>query len=254
MADFSAKELKLKRMITISEDFAFGYEQMGGFQQTFEDNGGKIVKKLWPPIVTPDYTPYLAQIADCDGVCQGFAGSNPLRFLKQYAAAGLKYPVVTGETGGDDALLRSFGDEAIGLYSACPYTLDLNTDSNKRFIAAMQKDYGVAPGFYCAGLYVNGMVVEAGLQKTGGKSDDKTALMAAMKSVALTDTPRGPIKFDHLGNVIGDIFIRHLEKADGKLINKTIKTYHNVSQFWTYDEKKFLEQPVYSRDFPPLKS
>ena len=201
MADYAAKELKLKRMITISEDFAFGYEQMGGFQQTFEDNGGKILKKLWPPIVTPDYAPYLAQIADCDGVCQGFAGSNPLRFLKQYAAAGLKFPVVTGETGGDDALLRSFGDEAVGLYSACPYTLDLDTESNKRFVAAMNKDYGVDPGFYCAGLYVNGMVVEAGLQKTGGKSDDKTALMAAMKSVALTDTPRGPIKFDHLGNV-----------------------------------------------------
>jgi len=54
--------------------------------------------------------------------------------------------------------------------------------------------------------------------------------------------------------VIGEIFIRHLEKANGKLINKTVKTYHNVSQFWTYDEKKFLQQPVFSRDFPPLKS
>ncbi|HEX2538043.1 MAG TPA: ABC transporter substrate-binding protein, partial [Pseudolabrys sp.] len=125
MADFAAKELKLKRVVTISEDFAFGYEQMGGFQQTFEDAGGRIVKKLWPPIVTPDYTPYLAQIGDCDGVCQGFAGSNPLRFMKQYAAAGLKFPVVSGETGGDDALLRAFGDEAVGMYSCCPYTLDL---------------------------------------------------------------------------------------------------------------------------------
>ena len=254
MADFSAKELKLKRIITISEDFAFGYEQMGGFQQTFENNGGKILKKLWPPIVTPDYTPYLAQIAGVDGVCQGFAGSNPLRFMKQYQAAGLKYPVVTGETGGDDALLRSFGDEALGLYSCCPYTLELNTDSNKRFVAAMNKDYGVDPGFYCAGLYVNGMVVEAGLQKTGGKSEDKAELMKAMKSVTLTDTPRGPIKFDHLGNVIGDFYVRHLERANGKLINKTVKTYKDVSQFWTYDEKKFLEQPVYSRDFPPVKS
>src|SRR5690242_21710703 len=52
MADYAAKELKLKRIVCISEDFAFGHEQMGGFQQTFEDNGGKIVKKLWPPIVT----------------------------------------------------------------------------------------------------------------------------------------------------------------------------------------------------------
>ena len=253
MADYAAKEMKLKRIVTISEDFAFGYEQMGGFQQTFEDNGGKIVKKLWPPIVTPDYTPYLAQIADCDGVCHGFAGSNPLRFLKQYAAAGLKFPVVTGETGGDDALLHSFGDEALGMISCCPYTSDLQNESNKRFIADMEKDFKVLPGFYAAGLYVNCQVVEAGLQKTGGKTEDKEALMAALKSVSLTDTPRGPIKFDHLGNVIGDFFIRRVEKANGKFINKTIKTYHNVSQFWTYDEKKFLAQPVYARDYPPLK-
>jgi len=254
MADFSAKELKLKKMITISEDFAFGYEQMGGFQQTFEDNGGRILKKLWPPIVTPDYTPFLAQIQDCDGVCQGFAGSNPLRFMKQYAAVGLKYPVVTGETGGDDALLRSFGDEAIGLYSCCPYTADLQNESNKRFIADMEKEFKVLPGFYCAGLYVNCQVVDAAVAKLNGKTDNKEELIKAMRSVSLTDTPRGPIKFDHLGNVIGDFYVRHLEKKDGKLINKTVKTYHNVSQFWTYDEKKFLQQPVYSRDFPPLKS
>src|SRR6516162_6238211 len=175
MADFAAKELKLKRMITASEDFAFGYEQMGGFQQTFEDEGGRILKKLWPPIVTPDYTPYLAQISDCDGVCQGFAGSNPLRFMKQYANFGLRLPVVGGETAGDDALLRSFGDEAIGMYSCSLYTVDLDTESNKRFIAGMQKDFSVDPGFYAAGLYINCEVVEAGLKATGGKTDDKQA-------------------------------------------------------------------------------
>ena len=254
MADYAAKELKLKRIVTISEDFAFGYEQMGGFQQTFEDAGGRIVKKLWPPIVTPDYTPYLAQISDCDGVCQGFAGSNPLRFMKAYANFGLRLPVMGGETAGDDALLRSFGDEAIGLYSCSPYTLDLDTDSNKRFVADMQKNYGVDPGFYAAGLYVNCAVVEAGLQKTSGNTNDKPVLMAALKSVSLTDTPRGPIGFDHFGNVIGNFYVRRCEKSGGKLINKTVKTYENVSQFWTYDEKKFLSQPVYSRDFPPLKS
>jgi len=254
MADYAAKEMKFKRIITISEDFAFGYEQIGGFQQTFEEAGGKILKKLWPPIVTPDYTPYLAQIADCDAVCQGFAGSNPLRFMKQYAAAGLKFPVVTGETGGDDALMRAFGDEALGMISCCPYTLDLETESNKRFVAAMQKDYNVDPGFYAAGLYVNAMVVDAGLQKASGKSDNKEELIKALRSVSLTDTPRGPLRFDHFGNVIGDFYIRRVEKVGGKLANKTIKTYKNVSQFWTYDEKKFLQQPVYSRDYPPLKS
>ena len=254
MADFAAKELKLKKVVTISEDFAFGYEQMGGFQQTFEENGGRIVNKLWPPLVTPDYTPFVAQIADCDGVCQGFAGSNPLRFMKTYAAAGLKFPVVTGETGGDDALMRAFGDEALGMYSCCPYTLDFGSDSNKRFVAAMQKDYSVDPGFYAAGLYVAAAVVAAGLEKANGKSDDKEAFVKALRSVDLKDTPRGPIKFDHLGNVIGDFYVRRIEKVNGKLVNKTVKTYNNVSQFWTYDEKKFLAQPVYSRNYPPLKS
>src|SRR5271169_3926175 len=62
MGDYAAKDLKYKRAATISEDFAFGYEQMAGFQRVFEDNGGKVVKKLWPPLVTPDYTPYIAQI------------------------------------------------------------------------------------------------------------------------------------------------------------------------------------------------
>jgi branched-chain amino acid transport system substrate-binding protein len=257
MADYAAKEMKLKRVITVSEDFAFGYEQMGGFQQTFEENGGKILKKLWPPLVTPDYTPYLAQIADCDGVCQGFAGSNPLRFMKQYAAAGLKFPVVTGETGADDALLKSYGDEALGIVSCVPYTMDLDTDGNKRFVEAIIKDFNTFPGQYAALLYVNCQVVEAALKALNGDSSDKAKLITAMRAVSLTDTPRGPLKFDHFGNVIGDFYIRKLGKEGAKygltLWNKTIKTYHNVSQFWTYDEKKFLEQPVYSRDYPPLK-
>jgi len=257
MADYAAKELKLKRVICISEDFAFGHEQMGGFQQTFEDNGGKILKKIWPPLVTPDYTPYVAQISDCDGVCQGFAGSNPLRFMKAYDSAGLKFPVVSGETGGDDALLNSFGDEAIGLMSCIPYTLDLETDGNHRFVDGMLKNFNTVPGQYAGLLYVNCQVVEAGLKALNGDSSDKTKLVAAMRAVNLTDTPRGPVKFDHFGNVIGDFYVRKLGKEGAKyglsLWNKTVKTYHNVGQFWTYDEKKFLAQPVYSRDYPPLK-
>ena len=53
LADYAAKELKYKRVITVSEDFAYGHEQMGGFQRVFEDAGGRVVKKLWPPLVTP---------------------------------------------------------------------------------------------------------------------------------------------------------------------------------------------------------
>jgi branched-chain amino acid transport system substrate-binding protein len=256
MGHYAATELKLKRAVTIVEDFAFGYEQMGGFQAAFQADGGCVVNKLWPPLVTPDYTPYVAQIADCDVVCQGFAGSNPLRFMKAYANAGLKYPVVTGETGGDDALLKSYGEEAIGLVSCVPYTLDLEADANHRFVEGMLKNYDTIPGQYAAIMYVSCQVVDAGLKAAGGDASNREKFMAALKAVDLTDTPRGPLKFDHLNNVVGTFYVRRLgtegAKYGLKLWNKTIKTYENVSQFWTWPEQEFLAHPVYSRDYPPL--
>jgi branched-chain amino acid transport system substrate-binding protein len=256
MGHYAATEMKLKRVVTISEDFAFGYEQMGGFQSAFQKEGGCVVNKLWPPLVTPDYTPYVAQISDCDGVCQGFAGSNPLRFMKAYASTGLKYPVVTGETGGDDALLKSFGDEAIGLISCTPYTVDLDTAGNNRFIEGMLKNFDTVPGQYAAIMYVSCQVVDAGLKAVGGDASDKEKFVAALRAVNLTDTPRGPVKFDHLGNIVGTFYVRRLgtegAKYGLKFWNKTIKTYDNVSQFWTWPEAEFLAHPVYSRDYPPL--
>jgi branched-chain amino acid transport system substrate-binding protein len=254
LADYALKELKYKNVITISEDFAFGYEQMGGFQRVFEGGGGHVVKKLWPPLVTPDYTPYLAQLSGVDAVVQGFAGSNPLKFLKQYKDAGVTLPVLGGGTAGDDALLKSFGDEALGMITASAYTSDLDTPGNKHFVEGMVRDYGSTPGLYAAGLYINGLVAEAAMEKLGGKTDDKDAIIHAMRAVSLTDSPRGPFHFDHFGNVVGTVYIRRLERKDGKLVQTTIKTYPNTNQFWTFEEKWFLEQPVYSRDYPPLKS
>jgi branched-chain amino acid transport system substrate-binding protein len=226
MGHYAATELKLKRVFCVTEDFAFGYEQMGGFQAAFAKDGGCVVNKLWPPLVTPDYTPYVAQIADCDGVCQGFAGSNPLRFMKAYASAGLKYP------------------------------LDLASDGNQRFVDGMLKNYDTVPGQYAALLYVNCQVVDAALKALGGNPGDGDKFMAALKAVSLTDTPRGPLKFDHLDNVVGNIYVRRIgtegAKYGLKLWNKTIHTYPDVSQFWTWPEAEYLAHPVYSRDYPPL--
>ena len=256
MGDYAAKELKYKRAATISEDFAFGYEQMAGFQRVFEDNGGKVVKKLWPPLVTPDYTPFIAQIKDVDCVFNGFAGSNPVKFMRAYADLGLKgrIPLLAGWTAMDDALLKSLGDEAVGVHSAAYYSAAFGSESNKRFVAAMAKDYNVLPGGYSAGMYVAGQCVEAAIQALGDKVDDHKAFAEALHKVSLADTPRGPVKFDQYGNVIGDVFIRRCERKDGQLVNTVIKTYPNVSQFWTYEEKAFLANPVYGRDSPPAKN
>ena len=255
MGDYAAKELKYRRAATFSEDFAFGYEQMAGFQRVFEDNGGKVVKKLWPPLVTPDYTPFIAQIGNVDCVFTGLAGSNPVKFMRSYADLGLKgkIPLLAGWTAMDDALLKSLGDEAVGVVSAAYYSAGADTPANKRFVAAMQKDYGVLPGGYSAGMYVAGQCVEAAIQQLGGNADDRKALAEALHKVALTDTPRGAIKFDQYGNVVGDVFIRRCEKRGDQLVNTVIKTYPNVSQFWTYPEKEFLANPVYARDYPPAR-
>src|SRR5258707_1336247 len=167
----------------------------GGIQMGFEDAGGRVVKKLWPPLVTPDYTPYLAQISGVDAVIQGFAGSNPLKFMKQYKDQGLKLPVLAGAPAGDDALLKSFGDEAIGMVSTNFYSNDVDTPSNKKLIDRMVREYSNIPGTYSAGLYISGMVAEAALEKTGGKTDDRNAFIRALRGASLTDTPRGPFSF-----------------------------------------------------------
>jgi branched-chain amino acid transport system substrate-binding protein len=256
IGNYAAKELRYKRAATISEDFAFGYEQMSGFQRVFEDDGGKVVKKLWPPLVTPDYTPYIAQISNVDCVFNGFAGSNPVKFMRSYADLGLagKIPLLAGWTAMDDALLRSLGDEAVGVVSAHWYSADFDSPSNKRLVAALQRDYGVLPGGYAAGMYIAGQCVEAAIETLGGKSDDRKALAAALHQVSITDTPRGAVKFDHFGNVVGAVFIRKCERKNGQLVNTVIKRYPNVGQFWTYDEMAFLANPVYARDYPPAKN
>jgi branched-chain amino acid transport system substrate-binding protein len=258
MGHYAATEMKLKRVVTIAEDFFYGYEQMGGFQQVFQDNGGQVVKKLWTPLMTPDDTRYIEQISDLkqtsdvDGVCQGFTGSNPLKFMKQYSDSGLKLPVCGGATAGDDALLTRFGDDAIGLITASPYTIDFDSDANRKFKALMAQYYGVTPGFFAAGLYVTGMVVEAALIALHGDLSNKEATIAALRAVRLGDTPRGPLYFDDHGNVVGNIFIRRIEKADGKLTNVTLKTYENIDQFWPFKEQEYLRQPSYTREWPPV--
>jgi branched-chain amino acid transport system substrate-binding protein len=133
----------------------------------------------------------------------------------------------------DDSIIRNSGDEAIGLVN--PYTLDLATDANHRFIASMQQYFGadVPIGFYAAALYVNGQILEAALQATDGDTDaDK--LIAAIKRVSLAETPRGPVRFDEYGNLTFTAYIRRVDKKSGKLINTTVKSYPDVSQFWRY--------------------
>jgi branched-chain amino acid transport system substrate-binding protein len=247
--------MKLKRAASMGDDFAFGYEQVGGFQRVLEDHGGQVVKKLWSPLNTADYAPYVAQVPECDVVCEVLAGSNPLKFTKQARGLGMKQPLVGGATVADDTIIGAHDESADGLINTNPYSLDRDAEANKRFIAVMKKNYGddVRIGHYAACFYANGQVIEASLARTGGKSDNADEFVKALRAVTLADTPRGPLSFDHYGNAIIDVYVRRTEKQGVKMVNKTVKTYNKVSQFWTMDPKEFLAQPVFSRDYPPMK-
>lgn len=256
LADYVSKEMKLKRAATMGDDFAFGYEQVGGFQRVLEEQGGQVVKKLWSPLNTADYAPYVAQLPDCDVVCEVLAGSNPLKFTKQARGLGVKQPLVGGATVADDTIIAAHDESALGLINTNPYSLDHESEANKRFISAMKKNYGndVRIGHYAACFFANGQIIEAALAKTGGKADNADAFVKAVRAVTLADTPRGPLAFDTYGNAVCDVYVRRAEKQNGRMANKTIKTYSKVSQFWTMDPKAFLKEPVFSRDYPPLKT
>src|SRR5581483_128910 len=142
LADYVLNEMKLKRAITMGDDFAFGYEQVGGFQRVLESDGGRITQKLWSPLNTPDYASYIAQISNADVVCEVLAGSNPIKFTKQARSLGLAQPLVGGSTVADDTIVGALGEEGEGLINTNPYSLDQDTDANHRFIAAMKKNYG----------------------------------------------------------------------------------------------------------------
>jgi branched-chain amino acid transport system substrate-binding protein len=256
MGEYAAKELKYKRVAVIADDIAYGHELIAGFQRVFEDNGGKVVQKLWPPLAVPDYGSYIAQFKpDLDAIYIGFAGSNGFRFIRQFNEFGLigKIPIIGGMTAVDESLLKNMGEEALGLISTCWYSAQLDNPSNRKLVEGMARDYKTDPGFYAAATYVNGAVLEAAFQAIGGKAEDKDALIKALKATDIKETARGPVRFDAYGNVVGNVYIRKVEHKGGKLVNTVIKTYPDVSQFWTWTPEAFMANPVYSRDYPPAR-
>jgi branched-chain amino acid transport system substrate-binding protein len=257
LADYAAKTLNYKRIAMIADDFAFGHEVSGGFQRVFEEAGGKIVQKLWPPLNVADYGSFIAQLnRKTDAVYAVFAGANGLRFLKQYSEYGLAgtLPVLGHITTIDEGILKNMGEEALGVVSSGWYSAALDTPTNKKFVDAVRAEYKADPGYYTVGAYLAGLLLEAAVQSLGGKVEDKQALAKALRATELKDSPLGPLKIDEYGNPTFNIYIRKVERMDGRLMNKVIHTYPSVSQFWTYDPKAFLQNPVYSREWPPAKN
>jgi branched-chain amino acid transport system substrate-binding protein len=254
--EYARKVLGYKKVVTVGLDYAFGWETVGGFHQSFEDNGGQIVQKLWVPLNVQDYSPYLTQIKkDADAVFVVALGRWTLLFASQYAASGLRgrVPLIAGGTYTDEHVLPQLGDESIGVVSAHHYSAALDTPANRRFRAAFEKAYRRIPSFYSENCYTGARILNEAVRAIGGKVEDRPAFMTALRRVAITDAPRGPVQMDPYGNPTQNIYIRKVERVGGKLQNTVIYTYPTVSQFWKYNPEEFLKQPVYSRDFPPCR-
>ena len=250
------ENLKYRKIAIIGYDFAFGWEVAAGFHRTFEEAGGQVVQKLWSPINTPDYGPYLAQLRrDVDAVYCVFSGADALRFSKQYADAGLKerIPLIGGGTFTDEHVLRTMGDEVLGVVTALHYSAALQTPANKKFAGAYEAKYKQVPSYYSEGMYVAGMALKAALEATGGDIENVDKFVNALRKVDLSDAPRGPIRFDDFGNPIENVYVRKVEKVNERLQNTVIHTFPNVSQFGPYKADDYLKNPVYSRDFPPCR-
>jgi branched-chain amino acid transport system substrate-binding protein len=254
--EYVAKTLGYKRIVTVAIDYAFGWEQVGGFQKTFEENGGQIVQKLWAPLNTTDFAPYLSQIKrDADAVFALMVSISASRFPKQYQDAGLKarLPLIGGGTTFDEFVLPSLGDEAIGGMSPLIYSAALDTPANKRFVADYRKKYTKVPSYFSETTYTSTRWIAEAARSIGGDVENREKFLEALKKVEIPDSPRGPIKLDSHGNPIQNIYVRKVERKDGELWNTVVHTFPAVSQFWKYKPDEFLKQPVYDRNFPPCK-
>jgi branched-chain amino acid transport system substrate-binding protein len=254
--EYAAKVLGYKKIVTIGLDYSFGWESVGAFHKAFEDNGGKIIQKIWVPLNIADYAPYLAGVKrDADAVFILGLGRWTVLFSRQYANSGLKsrIPLLANGTYSDEHVLPQLGDESLGVISAHNYSAALDTPANRRFRSAYEKKYNRLPSVYSENCYSGVQLVNEAIKSINGKVEDRRALMEALRNAEIKDAPRGPIKMDPYGNPIQNIYIRKIERVGGQLQNTVIHTYTEVSQFWKYNPDKFLKQPVYSRDFPPCK-
>ncbi len=248
-----------KKIATISADYAFGYEQVGGFQKAFESCGGKIIQKIWPPLGNKDFGPYIPTIkADADAIFSMMVGPMAAQFPKQLRASGYRKPIVGGGTSYDEFALPFMGDEVVGDVSSLQYSAALETPKNEAFVKAYRAKYGKVPSYFSESNYTTAQLIDETIKKTGNKWPGAEKFIATMASLKI-DAVRGPVSFDDMRNPIQNVYIKKVEKKKmfgydkEELWNTVIKTYPNVSQFWTYGKAAFLKQPVYSRDFPACK-
>jgi branched-chain amino acid transport system substrate-binding protein len=245
--EYAYHTLRLRSIVTIALDYAFGWESVGGFERTFVAEGGRIRRRIWVPVSVHDFAPYLAQVPRA--VYALLLGRSALQFMRQYQEFGLKGRVklIGGGTTTDEHVLPFMGDEAIGAVTALHYSAALDTPANKAFAQAYRARFKRVPSYYSESMYTGGKWLVAAINAINGRVEDRAALLEALRNVRPSDLPRGPVELDAYGNPIENVYIRKVERVNGELQNTVIDTFPKVSQFWKYEPAQYLREPLYAR-------
>ncbi|HLX17863.1 MAG TPA: ABC transporter substrate-binding protein [Bradyrhizobium sp.] len=231
IADWAVKN-GIKKVATLTSDYAPGNDALNFFKQNFTAGGGEIVEEVKVPLANPDFAPFLQRMKDAkpDAMFVFVPAGQGGSFMKQYAERGLDKAGIRVIGPGDvtdDDLLNNMGDAVLGTVTAHLYSANHPSAMNKEFVAAYKKAYNQRPGFMAVGGYDGIHLIYAALQKTGGKTDGD-ALVEAMKGMKW-ESPRGPISIDpETRDIVQNIYIRKVEKVDGELYNVEFATFEGV--------------------------
>jgi len=218
-------EQKKKTAVTFTWDYAAGKESTGGFKEAFEAGGGNVVKEMFLPFPQVEFQSYLTEIAALkpDVVYVFFAGGGAVKFVKDYAAAGLNKTIpLVGAGFLTDGTLEAQGDSAQGLLTTLHYGDGLNNPKNNAFRAAYMKAYKSEPDVYAVQGYDAAQLLIVGMNAVKGDTSKRAELVKAMEAAKL-DSPRGSLALSRSHNPIHDIYLRKVEGKENKVIGVAVK-------------------------------
>ncbi len=219
-------EQKKKTAVTITWKYAAGEESIGGFKEAFEAGGGKVVKELYLPFPQVEFQALLTEIASLkpDVVYAFFAGGGAVKFVKDYAAAGLNKTIpLVGPGFLTDGTLEAQGESAQGLLTTLHYGDGLNLPKNNAFRAAYMKAYKAEPDVYAVGGYDAAQLLIVGMNAVKGDLSKRAEIVKAMESAKI-DSPRGPLALSKSHNPIQDIYLRKVEGKENKVVGVAVKS------------------------------
>ena len=214
-----------KKAVWITWKYAAGDEAFEGFKESYTAAGGTIIKELGLPFPNVEFQALLTEIAALkpDAVACFFAGGGAAKFIRDYAAAGLKGKIPLYGSGFlTEGVLDAAGPAADGVITTLHYGDGIETARNKAFRLAYAKSYKLQPDVYAVQGYDTGLLLVHGANAVKGDLNNKAALYKAMESATI-DSPRGKWKMSKSHNPIQDIYLRVVENKENKVIGIAAK-------------------------------